>query len=190
MSQFRLGQYLNARGAWQLLRAPKLAIPAERAPSVASIDFARLFHKDDCRFVVFDKDNTLTLPYHDEVVHKNALDASIKLFGADHVLLFSNSAGSPDDVEFAEATALEKRLGIRVLRHKERKPGGGQDLLLVTGGEKTVVIGDRLFTDIVFANLNGCHSIWVDPIDSTMDNVSVRCVRQIEAAFWRIHNRT
>ncbi len=190
MSQFRLGQYLNVRGAWQLLRAPGLAIPAERAPNVAAIDYERLFHTLGCRFVVFDKDNTLTLPYHDEVVHQSALDQCIKLFGEGRVLLFSNSAGSPDDVGFVEATSLEQRLGVRVLRHKERKPGGGQDLIRVTGGQKTVVIGDRLFTDVVFANLNGCHSIWVDPIDTTMDNVSVRCVRQIEAAFWRLHSKT
>lgn len=75
---------------------------------------------------------------------------------------------------------MEKLFGIRVLRHLERKPGGGAALREITGDARVVVVGDRLFTDVVFANLNGHHSVLVDPLDASQDNFVVRSVRRLE----------
>lgn len=183
MSASKVGQYLNLRGVFRLVMNPRLARPTLLARSVCEIDFAQMKQRFEAEFVVFDKDNTLTLPYVDDVAsdqHRKALDVCITVFSREKVLLFSNSAGSSDDVDFREALNLEKKQGIRVLRHKERKPGGGKSLLEVTKGRPTLVIGDRMFTDVVFANLNGCTSILVDPIDERKDNLMVSLVRKIE----------
>ncbi len=177
----RWGQFFNTNGFLPVLKQPSLLRPNERARSVGEIDFVRLRHTLGCRFVVFDKDNTLTLPYDERLVHPQAFANCVNVFGHAHVLLFSNTAGSPDDSDYAEARRLEQQLGVRVLRHRERKPGGGQELARITQGAKTAVIGDRLATDIVFANLNGCYSILVDPIDRSKDNAVVRTVRLFEA---------
>ena len=181
----RVGQYLNLGGVWHLLVNPRLSVPSFRCSNVAQIDYEGLKKRFDLEYAVFDKDNTLTLPYEHTVpqVQQQGLDACVRVFGADKVFLFSNSAGSLDDHHFAEAGLLEKKLGIRVLRHKERKPGGGKDLALVTGGKPALVVGDRLFTDVVFANLNSCVSVLVDPIDETKDNSMVRFVRRVENGF-------
>ena len=57
------------------------------------------------KYLVFDKDNTLTLPY-ERSMHP-AVEGSIKecleLFGEQNVAILSNSVGSKEDKGFAEA---------------------------------------------------------------------------------------
>jgi phosphatidylglycerophosphatase GEP4 len=70
-----------------------------------------------------------------------------------------------------------------VLRHSERKPGGGDDLrkmLQLRPEDKVVVVGDRLFTDVVFGKQNGFFSILVDCIDEESDNFVVKAARKME----------
>ena len=81
--------------------------------------------------VVFDKDNTLTLPYATGV-HAPlaaALAAALAAFGPRGVAILSNSAGLRQyDPAGAAAEALERELGVPVLRHSEwggRGGGGG-----------------------------------------------------------------
>ena len=183
----RAGQFFNGRAlreASRVWRCRGLAVPHERAKNIGQIDFEALRKK--ASFVIFDKDNTLTLPYETRV-HASVGEAFEKcksVFGRDNLVLFSNSAGSPDDVNHAEATMLEMpdALGIPVLRHEERKPGGGADVKRLFGEHRRgAVIGDRYFTDIVFANLNGHYAILVEPMDVTRDNPVVRLMRWMEA---------
>jgi hypothetical protein len=42
-------------------------------------------------------------------------------FGDSHVVVFSNTAGSSDDYNFQQAVALERTLGLRVVRHPKQK---------------------------------------------------------------------
>ena len=70
------------------------------------------------RGIVFDKDNTLTLPYA-RAIHaplKPAIDAARKAFG-DRLAVLSNSVGSSDDIGFVQAEQLERSLQLRVVRH-------------------------------------------------------------------------
>lgn len=58
--------------------------------------------------IVFDKDNTLTAPYVD-TAHEavaEALETSKRVFGADRLLILSNSAGTGDDPGAAEARTM------------------------------------------------------------------------------------
>jgi len=71
------------------------------------------------KYVVFDKDNTLTLPYERSMhpsVERNILRC-LELYGPDHVAILSNSVGSREDKGFSEAIEVEKTLGIAVIRH-------------------------------------------------------------------------
>ncbi len=68
---------------------------------------------------------------------------------------------------------LEKATGIKVLRHSTKKPGCGPEVFeyLQRVSKKTkcpvehpsqiAMIGDRLFTDVMMANMMGSWSIWV-----------------------------
>lgn len=187
------GQFFNARAlveALKVIRNPRLSLPQLKVSSICEVPFRQL-HEDGFEWLVYDKDNTLTLPYAD-CVHESvreAFEASLEVFGRDKVIVFSNSAGSADDLNFAEATRLEQSLGVAILRHQERKPGGGQDLKRVLGSSQTLVVGDRYFTDIVFANQNGHFGIHVDPIDASRDNLVVQMARKAEQYLvnrWRL----
>jgi len=68
---------------------------------------------------------------------------------------------------------LEKATGVKVLRHSTKKPGCGPEVFeyLRNASKKTkhpvkhpshiAVVGDRLFTDVMMANMMGAWSIWV-----------------------------
>lgn len=82
----------------------------------------------------------------------------------------SNSAGTDDDFENKEARLLENATGVQVFRHSTKKPGCGLGVLSYmirnsTAGlsrpSQIAVIGDRLFTDVMMANLMGAWAIWV-----------------------------
>jgi phosphatidylglycerophosphatase GEP4 len=60
-------------------------------------------------------------------------------------------------------------LGISVLRHWYKKPLGGSELLEHWEVKKArevpiIIVGDRVLTDVVYGNLNGCLTILVTDI--------------------------
>ena len=86
------------------------------------------------------------------------------------LLIVSNSAGTHSDLGGREAKLLEEATGVKVLRHKTKKPGCGAQIFAhfrnepgkgVTRPSQIAIVGDRLTTDIVMANLNGFWAIWV-----------------------------
>ena len=106
-----------------LLRQPSLALPHVEAASVADVNF-RCLRAAGCQGVIFDKDNTLTDPYVD-TLHPSLADAlreARNAFGEGNVAVLSNSAGTPDDPNYAVADRLERALGLPVLRRPEKKP--------------------------------------------------------------------
>jgi predicted HAD superfamily phosphohydrolase YqeG len=46
--------------------------------------------------------------------------------------------------------------------------------------KKIAFIGDRILTDVLFANYNGFFSILVDPIDPNLEKINVKLVRIFE----------
>ena len=102
----------------------------------------------------------------------------------------SNTAGTLSDGGFAEAEVLERNTGVKVLRHNTKvcpcllvschllrqqteeykKPGCREEVLEyfrnapdsnVTSSSQIAVVGDRLFTDVMMANLMGSYGVWV-----------------------------
>ncbi|KAG0342709.1 hypothetical protein BG000_002054 [Podila horticola] len=89
-------------------------------------------HKAGIVAIAFDKDNCLTRPYGNEL----------------HPPF--------------EAIAIEKALGVHVLRHQEKKPAGGDELLHYfdsTPASRIAFVGDRALTDVVFGHNYGMLTI-------------------------------
>ncbi|PVV03543.1 hypothetical protein BB560_001973 [Smittium megazygosporum] len=157
-------------------------------------------------------DNTLGKPYESQVhvEYEDVVWPKIKkLFGIERLLVVSNSAGvESDDKGYLKAAEIEKSLGIKVLRHKEKKPLGGeimyeyfatvfennqqckteilkrtdqsQDPALLQRNQ-IAFIGDRLLTDVVFGNKNGFYTIYLtQPICTKNDNTAAKIVRKLE----------
>ncbi|KAJ2501117.1 hypothetical protein GGH96_002149 [Coemansia sp. RSA 1972] len=180
------------RTAWTLLTQPSLLRPDIVVSDIRALSWDKL-RKRGIRFLVFDKDNCLTAPYV-STIHPPYTDAwttCLKEF-PDRVLIVSNSAGTNDDPEFRSAQAVEKALGARVLRHSEKKPRCGPEILqaLRASPEEVAVVGDRLSTDVVLANMHGMTSVWVQNIVSRQGDNRVACaLRDAEHAAYRIAMR-
>ena len=109
-SQFAIGQYLNTQGLKSFFNALLFNrshfTPHLRSKSVASINYKAL-HSSGIKYIVFDKDNTLTAPYKREYfsakIRYAVLDECAEAFGIHHVAIISNSAGSKDDKDGIEA---------------------------------------------------------------------------------------
>ncbi|SCU93127.1 LADA_0G01486g1_1 [Lachancea dasiensis] len=120
--------------------------------------------------VVLDKDNCFAYPHTNEVwpeYEKTWVKLKETYPGAS-LLIVSNSAGSSDDTDGKEAKILEANVGVPVLHHRVKKPGCREEILeyfalhqITTNPKEIAVVGDRLFTDILMANLMGSHGVWV-----------------------------
>ena len=187
----RFEQYWNSAGvagAVEALRKPSLLLPHLSAPDVSALDFATL-KRIGVRAVVFDKDNTLTAPYALNVHQRAAagLERCLAGFGPENVAILSNSAGTHDDEGYREAEEIERALGISVVRHYSKKPSGAHELLTHWGGSvravEVLVVGDRLFTDVMFGTQHGMLTAHVtDILDYEGDNRLARQVRRVESS--------
>lgn len=166
-----------------LVRNPRLLVPHLIVETVDELDAERLY-KAGVRAVVFDKDNTLTPPYSMRPTDGalRAIDRAVKVFGRENCAVLSNSAGSSDDPDYREAKALETNLGIQVIRHQRKKPACIDD---VTGAlnhdrQAIAVVGDRLLTDVFFANFFHMVAIHTKPITLAGDNGPAMVLRFLE----------
>lgn len=122
--------------------------------------------------VVFDKDNCLTLPHEDKLVPEltEAWEECRQAFGEGNVLIVSNSAGTPQfDGGGIQAESIKHHLKAPVLFHKSLKPSHScihsvrnyfSSLPAPIQNRELVVIGDRIFTDIIMANRMKSLAIW------------------------------
>lgn len=158
--------------------------------------------KLDIRAVVLDKDNcfakpkenTVYQPYHvcgqfNEMQAfwyrwKEKFQALRVAYPGSRLLIVSNSAGTNDDVEGKAARLLEAATGVKVLRHSTKKPGCGPQIMEyfrnhaadtnVTSPDQIAVVGDRLFTDVLMANMMGFWSVWIkDGVVNHKNHVSL-----------------
>ncbi|KAJ2707961.1 hypothetical protein FB645_000311 [Coemansia sp. IMI 203386] len=173
------------KAAFALLRRPHLFVPHMAVSDIRSIPFDQL-HQNGIRYMVFDKDNCLTAPYIDHIhpEFEAAWSRCKQIYSPKQILIVSNSAGTPDDAGYEAAERVEQALGVSVLRHETKKPACGQEVLDRLGtanpGE-VAVVGDRLATDVMLANLNGMYSIWTrDIITTNGDNAAAAVLRRAE----------
>ncbi|MBI5398421.1 YqeG family HAD IIIA-type phosphatase [Candidatus Woesearchaeota archaeon] len=139
----------------------ELAIPHFCVADIRSVSPQKL-QGHGFRGVIFDKDNTITAPYVNEIYATiaDAFAAFQDTYGK-RIVIMSNSAGTKDDWDHEDAKKIEDDLCITVLRHDRKKPGGIEAALdyFDCKPSQLVMIGDRIFTDIVFGNRYGMLTI-------------------------------
>ena len=103
--------------------------------------------------------------------------------------ILSNSAGLFQyDPDGREAEALEATLGLHVLRHGAKKPGGTADALerhFGCAAHELVMVGDRYLTDVLFGNRLGMLTARPEPLLPAKDGLVVRGARRVEDALVR-----
>ena len=160
-----------------VIRRPYLAAPHVHVATISDVNYTAMRDQCGIKAVVFDKDNTLTAPYATEV-HPNAevgLRTALDVFGQSNVAILSNSAGTKDDPGYEDAERIEKEMGIAVIRHDEKKPGGLEEVMKHFGEDisdpsQLCMVGDRLLTDVVFGNLYGMLTVHCDPLCTGEEN--------------------
>lgn len=106
-----------------------------------------------------------------------------QLFGYDRVVIFSNSAGgryggdsqagSEDDRGYLHAEAIEEEMGVKVIRHRQKKPEGLMEAICAWDAvqpSEVMMVGDRYLTDIYGGNLLGMLTVAVDIFTEVNDN--------------------
>ncbi|KAG8386737.1 hypothetical protein BUALT_Bualt03G0180200 [Buddleja alternifolia] len=186
-----LGQRINLEGLVSsvgiLSKDKQLVIPHVTVADIRYIDWGELKNRG-FEGVVFDKDNTITAPY--SLSLWPPLGSSIQhcksLFG-NNIAVFSNSAGLHEyDPDGRKAGALEDAIGIKVIRHRVKKPAGTAEEIEKQFGcesSRLIMVGDRPFTDIVYGHRNGFFTILTEPLSLDEEPLIVRKVRLLEVAI-------
>ncbi|CAA2954058.1 hydrolase (HAD superfamily) [Olea europaea subsp. europaea] len=162
-----LGQRINLEGVASsvglLSKDKHLAIPHVSVPDIRYVDWGEL-KKRGFKGVVFDKDNTITLPYSLSLWEPlgSSIEKCKSLFGND-IAVFSNSAGVKTPAGTAEE--IEKHFGSE--------------------SSRLIMVGDRPFTDIVYGNRNGFFTILTEPLSLEGEPLIVQQVRSLEVALVR-----
>ncbi|KAJ7496822.1 mitochondrial PGP phosphatase-domain-containing protein [Mycena latifolia] len=140
--------------SFQLLFNPRIILPNLTVKDIRHLDFVAL-KKAGYRGA--------TLPNKDELVPelRDAWDECRRTFGEGNVLIVSNSAGSSSDPGGIQAESVKRSLQGPVLFHSTPKPGYScihairryfSSLHTPVRAEQLIIVGDRVFTDVVLAN--------------------------------------
>ncbi|MCJ1275126.1 hypothetical protein MMC21_002926 [Puttea exsequens] len=168
----------------KLLARPSLCVPHLTVPTFDLVTLpvskalarANGGERPDIRAVVLDKDNCFAESRTNKVFkqYREHFNILKQLYQGPQLLVVSNSAGT-DGYDYQEqASRLEKNTGVKVFRHSTKKPGCSSDVFKhichttrkniypVKKPSQIAVIGDRLFTDVIMANMMGAWSIWIE----------------------------
>lgn len=126
---------------------------------------------------------------------KERFEALCKAYPGHRLLIVSNTAGaSTYDPKRQLASHVENATGVAVLTHRVKKPGCGREILEyfrshpdteVTEPHQIAVVGDRLTTDMMLANMTGSWGLWVrDGVVPLRQKSIVSCTRYRFPALW------
>lgn len=114
------------------------------------------------KLVVLDMDNTVS-PWHTDTVSESTFKWVKKVIQSGvQVVLFTNSKGT-------NADSIGVKLGIPVFKNAKKPFKKQAEILLKNfdaNPERTLFVGDQLFTDISLANKLGAKSVLTKPLSS------------------------
>ncbi|EGX89460.1 hypothetical protein CCM_07712 [Cordyceps militaris CM01] len=125
------------------------------------------------RAVVLDKDDCFAYPDAKEVYepYKEHFEKLRRAYPGRKLLIVSNTSGATTwDRDLAQAAAVARGTGVYVLPHAVKKPGCGEDVMAyfrshpetgVTDASQVALVGDRLTTDMMLANMMGGWGFWI-----------------------------
>ncbi len=153
--------------------------PDQAARSVYELEWELLAEK--YVGVIFDIDNTL-------VPHGTpAQERSIRLFVRLHSLGMQTMLLSNNGEERVKPFAGQVRSEYVYKAGKPARKGYEEAMRRMgTRPENTLFVGDQIFTDVWGANRAGIHSILVDPVDQSTDEIQIRIKRWFEKPFRRL----
>lgn len=173
---------LNLSGffnVFKLLAKPSLCLPHATVSQFSDLPyplrnaFSGQSEKLQIKAVVLDKDDCFAYP-ETNLVHPPYAERFRQLqeeFPGKSLVVVSNTAGATSyDRDGRLASELESATGVTVLSHKIKKPGCKDEIMAhfrkhpevgVTHPSQVVVIGDRLMTDMMLANMMGGRGIWI-----------------------------
>ncbi|KAK3373818.1 mitochondrial PGP phosphatase [Lasiosphaeria ovina] len=178
---------------FKLLAKPSLCLPHS---TIATFDdlpipLERAFAQDGkdrqvhIKAVVLDKDDCFAWPERSEIYgpYKNRFEALRAAYPGRRLLIVSNTAGAKSyDVDGHLASEVERSTDVAVLTHRVKKPGCGNEIMSyfrdhpetgVTGPHQIAVVGDRLATDMMLANMMGSWGVWVKDGVVPLDQKSI-----------------
>lgn len=140
--------------------------------------------------VVLDIDNTL-VPHNDPNPTQSVINFLADMRENDiKICVVSNN-------HYSRVESFAKRIGIEYFVSDALKPRAygyikAADMMGMEA-EKTVAIGDQIFTDVLGGNRAGCHTVLVEPIDRIHEPWYIKIKRILEMPFLRgannEHNR-
>ncbi|RDX75696.1 hypothetical protein CR513_44398, partial [Mucuna pruriens] len=124
-----------------------------------------------------------------------AVGRSAPLFGINYydIAVFSNSAGLHEyDHNDSKVRILEGAIGIKVIRHRVKKPAGTAEEIEKHFGceaSQLIMVGDQPFTDIVYCNQNGFLTILTEPLSLAGEPFIVKKVLEVfdMSTGWKIN---
>lgn len=142
--------------------------PQALRPTYTARNLSELVVPSSTKIIILDKDNTFAKPHEITVwpALRKYWDTLVK---KNKVAVLSNTSGDlAADPEEKLADELEKSLQVPVIRHQTKKPVCYRELRknLAQKGidpQHVLVVGDRLVTDVLLANLLGAPSVWIRP---------------------------
>ncbi|PSR77491.1 HAD superfamily phosphatase [Coniella lustricola] len=165
---------------FKLLANPSLCLPHATIPTFKELPVpldsafdSTEDRKVNIKAVVLDKDDCFAVPETNEVYaqYQDRFNALKAAYPGRRLLIVSNTAGALSyDPKRELASELEKATGVTVLSHQTKKPGCGTEIMDyfrkhpetgVTSPGQIAVVGDRLSTDMMLANLMGSYGVWV-----------------------------
>jgi len=160
-----------------------LLFSKKTAPDTYSKDLFNLKIPKRIRWVIFDADGTLTSSGGFAVLEPASLERIVNLVGRRRCCILSNEAGNFTD-DRGRARRLEEDAGIKVIRSRFKKPDVRAVMkaiaYLQATPEETMIVGDRLLTDVLAGNRVGCFTALVDPPKNALEPWLISLVRGIE----------
>lgn len=172
---------------------PKLLIPSYSFENVIEL-YRKKTAYPSIKNVIFDIDQTLFV-HGSSDIYPPFLNTFYRIESEFNLAFLSNPPNSNvSSSTINRYSNIQKKYGVPTIIAKKKKPNADGFLramkALNSNPNSTMMVGDRVFTDVLGANLLGITTVLVDPIQPQNDpSILIKIPRYIEAVFLKIFNK-